>query len=468
MRRLVALIALLLCSTPAVAQSPAWSGSYTPGHAVMQIAQGVIGDAGGSAGSSSFGSKYLTELGITATGTPFCINDALISGAYHQFCLGANVSGAGALISYNAYNGASALPLKMNINGTTYDFPFTIGGIVGPPSSTVGDPACWNNTTGSLLADCALASAPQGRITLTSGTAIPTATVTAQTRVYYTPAVGQLVPIWNGTKFVMTDTGGQIYQDTTDATKSPSAAGNNACYDVFVWSDSGTIRDTRGPAWSVGGGSCTTGRGTGAGSTALTTVSGFLVNAQDISNGPAAGYGTYVGTIHTNGTATVDFNFGTSATGGGVAVFGVWNAYNQAPFVATVSDSTAVAWTYSSATPRALNNSTNNSVSTIQGLATQPFQASLQGATATTADAGSFQSIGLALDSSVTMDFAGLSVAPTAASFGTSQTVTGEWGPAIGYHTIYATEASDGTHANAFNGVFDTYHHEHLTVRVWQ
>ena len=81
--------------------------------------QGTVwGDAGGAAGSSLPGQHYLTELGITNSGTPFCINDALTNnpGGYHQFCFGANALGTG-IISYNAYGSASPLALECNING---------------------------------------------------------------------------------------------------------------------------------------------------------------------------------------------------------------------------------------------------------------------------------------------------------------------------------------------------------------
>lgn len=86
------------------------SGLITPGHPPIWVTSGVIGDAGSAL------SGNLTELGITNTGTPFCINDAPITGQYHQVCLGANALGGG-LLSYNAYGGAPKLPLLCNING---------------------------------------------------------------------------------------------------------------------------------------------------------------------------------------------------------------------------------------------------------------------------------------------------------------------------------------------------------------
>lgn len=126
MRRLGALLCLFLLGLApsfGVAQTnngvPKWADGYIPGHSVRQAADGVLSDGGGAAGSRTFGSGYLTELGITNTGTPLCINDALTSapGGYHQLCLGANVLGGG-ILSYQAYGGAPTLPFNCNINGS--------------------------------------------------------------------------------------------------------------------------------------------------------------------------------------------------------------------------------------------------------------------------------------------------------------------------------------------------------------
>ncbi len=122
---LVALFALF----PLVAFGQATpSGGFTPGHPLTALSPSgsPYAGGGGASGSRIFGSGYLTELGITNAGTPFCITDALTSGPYHQLCLGANALGTG-LISYNAYNGASPLDLTVNINGTSINFPNGVG-----------------------------------------------------------------------------------------------------------------------------------------------------------------------------------------------------------------------------------------------------------------------------------------------------------------------------------------------------
>lgn len=112
------------------------SGTFTPGHTARILNPGgtSIGDAGGSAGSALPGQDYLTELGITNTGTPLCINDALTNapGGYHAFCLGANALGGG-IISYQALGGAAQQPLIFNVNGV--NIPLVPGSVTGLPEA---------------------------------------------------------------------------------------------------------------------------------------------------------------------------------------------------------------------------------------------------------------------------------------------------------------------------------------------
>ncbi len=157
------------------------SGNFTPGHTIrcQNNKCTVAVDAGGSAGSRTAGVGYLTEIGITNTGTPFCINDALTSVPYRQLCFGANSLGGG-LISYNAYGGASPLTLNFVINGVTYPFPGSGNGNVdGPVSTTDKEFAVWNGTSGTLLEDGATtAITHSGAITINGGGIISSQTHT--------------------------------------------------------------------------------------------------------------------------------------------------------------------------------------------------------------------------------------------------------------------------------------------------
>lgn len=88
------------------------SGLIAHGRASYWITNGVIGDAGPAAAGN------ITELGITNTGTPFCVKDQLTTSptGYHQFCVGALALGGG-LMNYQAYNGATALPFTVSVGG---------------------------------------------------------------------------------------------------------------------------------------------------------------------------------------------------------------------------------------------------------------------------------------------------------------------------------------------------------------
>jgi hypothetical protein len=155
----------------------------------------------------------------------------------------------------------------------------------------------------------------------------------------------------------------EISQTTTDTTKSPAAVANNSNYDMFVWSDGGTIRCTRGPAWTSD-----TARGAGAGTTELVLVNGIWLNNVSITNGPAASRGTYVGTVRSNGSAQIDWTYGTVAANWGTALLYVYNQYNRVRISTFMGDNTN-SWTYGTPTWRAANgNTTAARVNWINGI----------------------------------------------------------------------------------------------------
>ena len=167
-------LALVFTLLPSLAWGQAailQGGPWTAGHMPMYSGPGggtpVVQDGGSAAGGSA--GVGLSEIGITARGTGtapyaqqgtgpygtnFCNYDAPTTNAtgYHYFCMSPNAQGGG-LIAYGAGGGAAALPFNFMINGTTYAFPFSTSGVVGPSTTTVGNLAVWNNTSGTLLAE---------------------------------------------------------------------------------------------------------------------------------------------------------------------------------------------------------------------------------------------------------------------------------------------------------------------------
>lgn len=277
-----------------------------------------------------------------------------------------------------AYSGTT---LTINVDKTNGS-----GTIASWNLNAVGEPGAGDLSSANNLSDLSDPTAARGnlgiagpsqlRVTLTSLTPIMRASVAAATRVYTTPFGGGLVPIYDNTKFVMTKFP-EVYQDTTDTTKSPAAAAASRNYDMFAWNDGGTPRSTRGPTWNSGAspGSDSV-RGSGAGSSELVWIDGIPLNKYDIANGPPAQRGTYVGTVRTNAAATVDYIFGGNAAGGLEAVFNVWNL-NAVPVATFVSDSTDT-WNYLPAAAndwRAANGSSTMRASFVRGLGIHPAKA---------------------------------------------------------------------------------------------
>lgn len=296
-------------------------------------------------------------------------------------------------------------------------------------------------------------STPQGRLTLTTATPVLTSTTSAQTTIYYTPYVGRLVPLYDGTSFSMVDTGGELSQATTDTTKSPAAVTTNSNYDLFVWNDSGTIRCTRGPAWSS-----STARGTGAGTTELQQVQGIWTNKVAITNGPGANKGTYVGSVRSNGSSQIDYIFGASAAGGTAGFFGVWNMYNRVEVRSLTEDSTS-SWTYNSATARSANNSTGNRASFISGLAEDCIMAEYHVGSSATVTAST---VAASLDSTNSL----LGQYGLAGLGGNSQNAVAKnsLAPQLGFHFIQAVEQSGASGTNTFSGA--GYQGLHFAMRM--
>lgn len=273
-------------------------------------------------------------------------------------------------------------------------------------------------------------SLPQGRLTLIPGGPNMTTDLVGATRIYYTPAVGNKLVLFDGTRF-LGRAFAEIFSDLSNTTKNPSAIGASKINDWFVWDDGGTLRLSHGPDWSSD-----SARSTG---TELAFVAGIAVNNVAITNGPAARRGTYVGTTRSNGSATLDFIFGGVAAGAKAAKFDVWNAYNQISVITTIGD-TVANWTYSVAALRAANGNNNFRASFVRGLSDSPVSAKYLAVCNAPAPAVAAVAIGL----NSTTAFVGLTstaydavLYPVAAEF---------QGPApIGYNFVQALETQNGT-----------------------
>ena len=146
-----------------------------------------------------------------------------------------------------------------------------------------------------------------------------------------------------------------------------------------MWDDGGTLRCTRGPAWT---------NDTTRGYT-LTLTNGILLNTSTITNGPAALRGTYVGTIRSDSSSQINDS---------AARRHVWNTYNRVLRKMKAVDTTN-SWTYASATLRQANGSTNNQLNYVCGLAEDIVEATAISYHVENTTVGNGHVIGIGVDS---------------------------------------------------------------------
>jgi hypothetical protein len=203
---------------------------------------------------------------------------------------------------------------------------------------------------------------PQGRLTLATGVPLPTSDIVGATSIYYTPALGSKLSIWDGTQFLTYEfTELTLPLDANSGHSNYHIAGLN--YDLFAFNDAGTIRLGTGPRWGVGAvpGS-TTARGSGAGSTELETKKGILTN-KNVMN---IRYGANSGDVVTVPANKATFLGSVTPSADGQATDSadrrlLSNAYNTAlrPVRRTDAAATVV---YSTAALAVVNGDTNNRV----------------------------------------------------------------------------------------------------------
>jgi hypothetical protein len=288
---------------------------------------------------------------------------------------------------------------------------------------------------------------PQGRLTLQSNTPVMTSDTTGATSVYYTPYVGNQIPIYSGSAFA----NNTLSQLTMTLNTSNQVSGD--IYDLFVFLNSSVVTIGAGPAWSSG-----TARGSGAGTTLLTQLDGLWVNAYSITltNGSTSyssipvDEATYVGSIYmtANGQTSMQLTL-TPASGGTASVVGVYNAYNRIRTTAYCRDKTSN-WTYGTTSWRAADNSTSNKITFLDGLQQSPVTGDYSVLALTTVNTvGAF--IGLNIDSSTTTpDIASETASAASESSASQSNVTETFYPVLGLHYIQAVEYASGSSAQFF------------------
>lgn len=201
--------------------------------------------------------------------------------------------------------------------------------------------ACWllqtnNAADGYILTGEYRESEPQlcdGRLTLTSGTAVTTADVTSATTVYFTPFRSNRVSLYDGTRWRR-----YILAEVSVAVPSTSST----VYDVFLYDNAGTLT-LDATAW--------TNDTTRA--TALTTQDGVLVKTGATGR-------RYVGTFRTTGLS--------GQTEDTAAKRYIWNYYNRARKMMRNASETADSWSYATSTIRQANGNAANQLDMVIGV----------------------------------------------------------------------------------------------------
>ena len=291
---------------------------------------------------------------------------------------------------------------------------------------------------------------PQGYLNLlgnsNGGPIQGTTDVTAATTIYYSPYVGNQIPIWNGSSYSILN-----FAELTLALNS-SAQLASTIYDVCVFNNNGAPTAVFGPAWSNSTPGSTS-RGTGNGSAQISRQNGIWVNTVQIAaNNGTNTYTiqplqcTYVGSVFIDGTAG---QVSAYRTYGQSRKFGAWNAYNRVPITMIVGDSTA-SWTYATATIRPSNNATANSLSAFTGLAEEIAQCSFVQKIVNNTASNDVDLIGIGLNSTTAFSGTQGYMGNSNQFYNTTALLTVP--PSLGLNTITSLELSPAVGANTFYG----------------
>lgn len=179
-----------------------------------------------------------------------------------------------------------------------------------------------------------------GRLTLTTAVSVPTSDETAQTTLYFTPHNGNLIALYDGSVW--------NYHTLTEISLAvsgfPSGGAANTNYDIFCYSDSGTLT-LEAVAWSDSG------AGTSARATALVEQDGVLVQSGATSR-------RYAGTVRTTGSTQLESSSSNRY---------VWNYNNRVRRNMYREDATS-SWTYASSTTRQAGGDADNELRFVIGV----------------------------------------------------------------------------------------------------
>ncbi len=242
----------------------------------------------------------------------------------------------------------------------------------------------------------------QGRLTLTSGTAVTTSDVTGATSVYFTPYNGQCVALYDGTRWRM--------YTFTELTLALGTLTSGLPYDVFLYDNAGTLT-LELLAWTNG-----TTR-----ATALALQNGVYCKTGALTR-------RYLGTFYTTSTTTTEDS---------LLKRDLWNLYNQKPRRLAFDESTS--HTYDGGY-RYWNNSAASRVEFVVGLSEQAIAATLL-FEANSSTSNRYPTCSINLDVNNASDAYAYGQTTTG-GLGYSLTAGASYLPAVGWHYMAVVEGS--------------------------
>lgn len=270
--------------------------------------------------------KFDADLGFYAGINPVLAfaTTAIATGASGLFRRGGLMDGFAGLAAGSTYYGST---VAGQITVTAPTNARSVGVAVSSTAIAIDFSPRWSDRISDL-------HVVDGRLTLTSGTPVTTADVTAATTLYFALYRGNRIALFDGTSQW------KLYPLTELSIAVPATT--VTMYDVFVYDNSGTLT-LELVAW--------TNDTTRA--TALTTQNGVLVKSGATSR-------RYVGSFRTTGSSGQTEDSRTKRF--------VWNYYNRVPRPVRVVDTTD-SWTYTTNTWRQANAAAANKVEVVCGWA---------------------------------------------------------------------------------------------------
>jgi hypothetical protein len=316
----------------------------------------------------------------------------------------------------------------------------------------------WTDAAGNwgfnFLNNVTTITASQGRLTLSTGTPVMNTDVVGSV-IYYTPYIGNYVPIWNGSNFVNTSFSELTL--TLNSTYHPTTK----VYDVYASLQSGVVTLSALYWGGTNARSTSAGGYAGTANASIIQKNGIWVNNAAIATGQSynnstsyviAQYqGTWLGTFYTTGAGQTQVNFKPSSVSGGCNnIVGIWNAYNRIP-IRSISRDSNNTWTYATSTWRSADASTSNRVSYVDG-AQQSQVKTTYSVLGTTATLDAYVTIGVSLNSTTASpNVVSINYTPRANN-GTTMVATETFLPQLGFNYYQAMEISNSAVTATFTG----------------